>query len=180
MTRKLVRSNIEKPLHDIAKDVNLLRKESDDLSETFAGIASDDQDKIHYAVIGSSSLILFLLIGMGYYLRQIIILPVQRISGVLSELTSGNLNQLKLEVKSNDEMGVLSRSCNTLMDKLQGFIGFAERNVSMMLRHWTRLIGELFHAPFLFWRVNPGRFRQGSWDGRLLHKPFGMRRVCFA
>ena len=111
---------------DIVAGSNVLRQLSDELNGIYTGLAEGNQTTIRNAAIFSTIIILGLLLAIGFYLRNTIILPIQKISGVLHELTGGHLNQMKLEVSSNDEMGVLARSCNELMDKLQQFIGYTE------------------------------------------------------
>jgi hypothetical protein len=111
---------------EIVSGSNILRTLSDDLNTIYTNLAKSNQTTIRNAAIISTLFILIGLLFIGFYLRKTIVLPVQKISGVLHELTGGHLNQMKLEVTSNDEMGVLGRSCNDLMDKLQEFIGYTE------------------------------------------------------
>ncbi|MBI5426682.1 MAG: bacteriohemerythrin [Nitrospinae bacterium] len=105
---------------------NELRKLSDDAVRLYDALAGKNQENIRFTIVTSSLLTLVFLIGIASYMTFVVIKPVQRISGLLSETSLGNLQQEKLPVVSNDEVGILSRSCNQLLDGLRQFIRRSE------------------------------------------------------
>ena len=105
---------------------NELRKLSDDLVQIYSKIADRNQKNIRWAVNSSSLIILFLLIGIAYFLSALVIKPVQRVSRVLSDTALGNLKQNKLEVSSQDEVGTLCLAFNQLLEGLQSFMKYSE------------------------------------------------------
>ncbi|MBT5868892.1 MAG: HAMP domain-containing protein [Nitrospinaceae bacterium] len=102
---------------------NKLRKVSNDLVAVWGHLVENEQDSIQNLVIITSILNLLILVGISLFLTKSVIQPVQNISRTLTGTSDGNLNQPKLAVTSNDEVGVLSQSCNLLMERLQAFIG---------------------------------------------------------
>jgi methyl-accepting chemotaxis protein len=108
---------------EILSGSNKLRKVSNDLVGLWGHLVENEQDNIQRLVTISSGLNLLILAGISIFLGRFVIQPVQNISRTLAGTSEGNLNQSKLAVSSNDEIGVLSQSCNLLMDRLQGFIG---------------------------------------------------------
>ena len=59
-----------------------------------------------------------------------VIRPIQRTSSVLRATAQGDLQQERLPVTSDDEVGVLSQSCNTLVEGLHDFIRHSEEILS--------------------------------------------------
>ncbi len=102
---------------------NALRKVSNDLVVVWWELVEGEQANIINLVLISSVLILIILMGVALFLGKSVIQPVINISRALAGTSDGNLNQAKLGVTSNDEIGVLSQSCNLLMQRLQAFIG---------------------------------------------------------
>jgi methyl-accepting chemotaxis protein len=102
---------------------NKLRKVSNDLVAVWGHLVEEEQDGIQRLVMISSVLNLIILVGISIFIGRAVIQPVQNISKALAGTSDGNLKQPKLAVTSNDEIGVLSQSCNLLMERLQGFIG---------------------------------------------------------
>ncbi|MBI4383848.1 MAG: bacteriohemerythrin [Nitrospinae bacterium] len=110
----------------ILTGTNELRRLSDETVDLYDAIAGKNQENIRSAVALSSIISLLILIGIASYLTKVVIRPIQRISGVLEETAFGNLDQEKLPVLSGDEVGVLSRSCNQLVEGLRRFIRGSE------------------------------------------------------
>ncbi len=102
---------------------NKLRKVSNDLVGVWGHLVETEQDSIQRMVTITSVLNLIILLGIAIFLGKSVIQPVQNISRTLAGTSDGNLNQPKLAVNSNDEIGTLSQSCNLLMERLQTFIG---------------------------------------------------------
>lgn len=102
---------------------NKLRKVSADLVADWGARVQQEQDSIQRLVIISSVIFLIILVGIALFLGKSVIQPIINIARTLSGTSDGNLNQPRLLVASNDEIGVLSRSCNALMERLQTFIG---------------------------------------------------------
>ena len=111
---------------EILRGSNKLRKVSQSLVAEWGVMLYEEQDNIQNLIIISSALNLLILIGIALFLGKSVIQPVQNISRMLTGTSEGNLNQAKLAVNSNDEIGVLSQSCNLLMERLQDFIGSAK------------------------------------------------------
>ena len=107
---------------EILTGSNKLRKVSNDLVTVWGKLVEEEQNSIQGSIIISSVLNLLVLIGIAVFLGKSVIQPVQNISRTLVGTSEGNLNQPRLAVSSNDEIGVLSRSCNVLIERLQGFI----------------------------------------------------------
>jgi methyl-accepting chemotaxis protein len=111
----------------IIDESNKLRSESNDLVQHFKeNIYLVSQKNLNLANTGSGILALIIQIGIALFLTKVVIRPIQQTSAVLSHTTQGDLNQKKLPVTSNDEIGVLSQSCNTLVEGLQNFIKYSE------------------------------------------------------
>ncbi len=107
----------------ILSDSNKLRKVSNDLVAVWGHLVEEEQNGIKNSIIISSMLTVVILIGIGIFLSRAVIEPVINISRSLVDASEGNLNQQKLKVDSNDEIGKLGNSCNLLMERLQSFIG---------------------------------------------------------
>ena len=112
-----------KAQQEILVGSNKLRKVSSDLVAVWGHRVENEQDNIQNLVTMSSLLSLVILVGISIFIGKSVILPVINISRSLAGTSSGNLHQPQLPVNSNDEIGVLSKSCNLLMQRLQGFIG---------------------------------------------------------
>ena len=107
-------------------NANTVRKLSNDLVGIYAAIASKNQDDIRSAVTISSIITLLLLIGLASFLTAVVINPVREIANILKSTSKGQLGQGVLKVNSNDEVGILSQSCNQLVSGLQSFIKHSE------------------------------------------------------
>jgi methyl-accepting chemotaxis protein len=106
---------------------NKLRSESNDLVQEFkANVWQVNQKNLNWANTGSGIIALIIQIGIALFLTRVVIRPIQQTSAVLSKTAQGDLKQEKLPVTSNDEVGVLSQSCNTLLEGLQNFIRYSE------------------------------------------------------
>lgn len=106
----------------IVTSTNELRKGSNDLVEIFGGIADKNQENIQSTLNAGNILILIILTGIGAYLTKVVISPIQRVSAVLKEAQEGKLKQDLLTVTSGDEVGVLTQSCNELLEGFQNFM----------------------------------------------------------
>ena len=112
---------------NILNQSNELRGLSNDLVHIYEDdVAGDNRSKMNWANTGSGIMALIIQIGIALFLTKVVIRPIQRTSAVLSHTAQGNLRQERLPVTSNDEVGVLSQSCNTLVDGLQNFIRHSE------------------------------------------------------
>ncbi len=107
----------------IIQTSNTMRKHSNDLVNIFADIAKNNQENIKMSVIICAAVTLLLLFLIAYYLSTVVINPIRKVSNTLTGMSDGILNQEKLSVSSEDEVGMLSRSSNRLLDGLQEFIG---------------------------------------------------------
>ena len=106
---------------------NKLRAESNDLAQQFKNnVWLVNQKNLNWANTGSGLIALIIQIGIALFLTKVVIRPIQQTSAVLSQTAQGDLNQKKLPVTSNDEVGILSQSCNTLVEGLQSFIRHSE------------------------------------------------------
>ncbi len=110
----------------IISEANKLREANDELAHIYSDIAKKNQENIRRTIFISGFIIFALLIGVGIFLTKIVIKPIIRISGVLTETAEGNLKGEKLPVTSSDEMGTLCSSFNQLMDGLRGFMGHSQ------------------------------------------------------
>ena len=130
--RDMVDSEINSNLYrkaqvNILKQSNELRGLSNDLVHIYEhDIAGDNRHKMKLANTGSGLLALIIQIGIALFLTKVVIRPIQRTSEVLNHTAQGDLKQERLPVTSNDEVGILSQSCNTLVDGLQKFIRYSE------------------------------------------------------
>ena len=115
---------------DILLQSNELREASSELVNIFSKIAERNQENIQWAVNISSLVILSFLIVVGYFLTRSVIRPIVKISKALESASHGDLNQEKLNIKSNDEVGRLSQSSNQLVGNLQVFIAQTENVLS--------------------------------------------------
>jgi methyl-accepting chemotaxis protein len=111
----------------IMAESNRLRAESNELVQHFKeNVYLVNKGNLNLANTGSGILALIIQIGIALFLTKVLIRPIQRTSEVLSHTAQGSLNQERLAVTSNDEIGVLSQSCNTLVEGLQNFIRHSE------------------------------------------------------
>ncbi len=112
---------------NINSESNNLRTLSNELVQYYKNnIYLSNQAKLNWANTGSGILALIIQIGIALFLTRVVIRPIQQTSAVLSHTANGDLRQERLPVTSNDEVGVLSQSCNTLVEGLQNFIKYSE------------------------------------------------------
>jgi methyl-accepting chemotaxis protein len=115
----------------ILVESNRLRKLSNDLVQTYnKEVAEVNRGNLDFANTASGFLALFIQIGIALFLTKVVIRPIQQTSAVLSHTAQGDLQQKELAVTSNDEVGVLSQSSNTLVKGLQDFIRYTEEILS--------------------------------------------------
>ncbi len=128
----LVQSEVNSPPYrqaqvDIQNGSNELRGKSHELVSFYRTHINDrNRRNMDWANTGSGIIALIIQIGIALFLTKVVIRPIQRTSSVLSHTAQGDLRQEKLAVTSDDEVGVLSRSCNTLVEGLQNFIRYSE------------------------------------------------------
>ena len=128
----LVKSEVNSPPYrkaqvDIQTGSNELRRESHELVSLYRTHINDlNRRNMDWANTGSGLLALVIQIGIALFLTKVVIRPIQRTSAVLSHTAQGDLKQERLLVTSDDEVGVLSQSCNTLVEGLQNFIRYSE------------------------------------------------------
>lgn len=112
---------------NILAESNKLRSESNDLVQQYKNdVWLVNQKNLNWANSGSGIIALIIQIGIALFLTRVVIRPIQQTSAVLSHTAQGDLQQKELPVTSNDEVGVLSQSCNTLVKGLQDFIRHSE------------------------------------------------------
>ncbi|MBC8282639.1 MAG: HAMP domain-containing protein [Nitrospinae bacterium] len=112
---------------NILTESNKLRAESNKLVQQFKeNVWLVNQNNLNLANTISGFIALFIQIGIALFLTKVVIRPIQRTSAVLSHTAQGDLQQKELPVTSNDEVGVLSQYCNTLVKGLQNFIKYSE------------------------------------------------------
>jgi methyl-accepting chemotaxis protein len=115
----------------IIVESNKLRAKSNKLVQQYKNkFLLVNQANLNLANTISGFLALFIQIGIALFLTKVVIRPIQQTSGVLSHTAQGDLQQKELPVTSNDEVGVLSQSCNTLVKGLQDFIRYSEEILS--------------------------------------------------
>lgn len=106
----------------IIETSNTMRGHSNDLVNIFADIAKNNQENIKMSVIICAAITLLLLILIACYLSIVVVNPIRKASDTLTGISEGVLSQEKLVVSSEDEVGMLNRSSNRLLDGLQEFI----------------------------------------------------------
>jgi methyl-accepting chemotaxis protein len=111
---------------NLLRQANELRGLSDQLLISYSAYAGRGQNSIQWVVNISIILTMILLIGTGYYLFKMVIRPIQKITQVLQNASQGQLQSDNLEVRSNDEVGILSRSCNNMFDELNRYMNRSE------------------------------------------------------
>ncbi len=83
-------------------------------------------ERVRTAILILSVVILLLLISLIYFLlRYLVIKPLQKSAKFANAITQGNY-EVKLTVKSNDEMGNLADSLNKMLHSLKKGIDYAE------------------------------------------------------
>jgi methyl-accepting chemotaxis protein len=116
---------------NINSESNNLRALSNELVQNFKNnVYLSNQAKLNWANTGSGILALIIQIGIALFLMKVVIRPIQRTSSVLRATAQGDLQQERLPVTSDDEVGVLSQSCNTLVEGLHDFIRHSEEILS--------------------------------------------------
>jgi methyl-accepting chemotaxis protein len=116
---------------NILLESNSLRAESGKLVHQFKeNVWKVNQENLNLANTVSGFMALFIQIGIALFLTRVVIRPIQQTSAVLSHTAQGDLQQNELPVTSNDEVGVLSQSCNTLVKGLRDFIRYSEEILS--------------------------------------------------
>jgi methyl-accepting chemotaxis protein len=111
---------------NLLRQANELRGLSDKLLVSYTTFAGKGQGTIQWIVNILIILTMTLLIGTGYFLFQMVIRPIQKITMVLQNASKGQLQSENLEVRNNDEVGILSSSCNSMFDELNRYMSRSE------------------------------------------------------
>jgi len=85
--------------------------------------------------------IMLFAVGISLAADKIIIKPINRLSEVIEHVAHGDLSQ-RLEVVSDDEMGVLARALNSMVDNLNQMVG----KVSIAAEELNTITGNLLTA----------------------------------
>lgn len=107
----------------ILKQSNKLRKVSNDLVSHYIGISNQNQKNIFTSSIVSGVLILFIVLGIAWYLTVSVINRITQTSSALRNISEGegDLTQ-RLAVGMNDELGELSNSANAIIENIQHIV----------------------------------------------------------
>ena len=89
-----------------------------DIRSDVTGVVRAQAYTIGGAGIGFLAVVAILVLAIGSFLRRVVLRPVQSIGKLCSEVTSGNF-QGRVELKSNDEIGVLAQTVNTMVGGLR-------------------------------------------------------------
>jgi len=93
-------------------------------------------------VAGSTVLAIILFaVGISIAAERIILKPISRLSEVIAHVARGDLSQ-RLEIVSDDEMGVLARSLNSMVENLNQMVG----QVSIAAEELNAITGNLLQA----------------------------------
>ncbi|CAI2718629.1 hybrid sensor histidine kinase/response regulator [Nitrospina watsonii] len=104
----------------------VLRVLNDGMVDQFTLLVKESNTNSRYSVSVAIALSVGLLGFMGVYLARSILRPVNNTSKTLQKLSEGVLDQETLPVQTQDEIGILSQSCNDLMAGLKRFINYSE------------------------------------------------------
>jgi len=85
--------------------------------------------------------IMLFAVGISIAADRIIIKPINRLSEVIEHVAHGDLSQ-RLEVVSDDEMGILARALNSMVDNLNQMVG----KVSIAAEELNTITGNLLTA----------------------------------
>ncbi len=100
---------------------------SNQLVKLYSAVSNNYQDKtLRYLQI-SIIFISLIMLSTIVYLSKSVTQPIRRISAILKETSKGNLEKKTFETDSKDEIGILSYSCNTLLEKLKSFLTYSEK-----------------------------------------------------
>lgn len=94
---------------------------------TFALAAPEEEvmalcNQLKYMMLGITIICLFLSIGIVALLSGKFTKPIRTIENRLEDLANGNFSLSQLPVTSQDELGSLARSCNSMMERMRNLI----------------------------------------------------------
>lgn len=94
---------------------------------TFALAAPEEEvmalcNQLKYMMLGITIICLLLSIGIVALLSGKFTKPIRAIENRLGDLANGNFALLQLPVTSQDELGALARSCNSMMERMRNLI----------------------------------------------------------
>ncbi len=81
--------------------------------------ALHELEALGYLVAGMLGLGIILAMALGWFTGIRIVKPIRTVRDYIKEISEGNLNLNLLPVKSTDEVGELTASANTMLEKLQ-------------------------------------------------------------
>ncbi|MFQ5484588.1 MAG: HAMP domain-containing protein, partial [Desulfobacterales bacterium] len=82
---------------------------------------------IAFKVLAASLIFAFLMIAMNSYGIQLsIVKPLRKVARKMEKLKDGSLNQERIEIKTNDEIGLLGKTFNELLEELRSFIDYSQ------------------------------------------------------
>lgn len=122
---------------------NELRDKSNKIVDLYNRLANENQKRIKSIVIVFVILILAALISIAYFFSTSVVKPVRKISGVMGEVAKGNFMQENLPVVSEDEIGVLSDTYNTMLGTMRQIVNQAKDIADGDLSKTYELKGEL-------------------------------------
>jgi methyl-accepting chemotaxis protein len=122
---------------------NELRDKSNKIVDLYNRLANENQKRIKSIVIVFVILILAALISIAYFFSTSVVKPVRKISGVMGEVAKGNFMQENLPVASEDEIGILSETYNTMLGTMQQIVDQAKDIAAGDLSKTYELKGEL-------------------------------------
>ena len=125
VTRKTVPENTAS-FHTVTRSIRS-EKESHVLGSLKIGYKTDavarSLKKSVLILAGATVLaIIFFTIGIGFVVERIILKPIIRLSEVIGHVARGDLSQ-RLAVVSDDEMGSLAKSLNSMVENLNQLVG---------------------------------------------------------
>lgn len=88
-----------------------------DIRSDVSGVVRAQALTIGGAGLGLIAVVALLVLIIGFFLRRVVLTPVQSIGRLCAEVTSGDFKG-RVEVKGNDEIGMLARTVNTMVGGL--------------------------------------------------------------
>ncbi len=145
---KLLTSEVDSPKYrDAQQEIlvlsNELRDKSNKIVELYNRLANENQKRIKSTVIVFIILTLTALICIAYFFSTSVVKPVRKISGVMGEIAKGNFLQENLPVNSEDEIGILSNTYNTMLGTMKEIVNQAKDIAAGDLSKTYELKGEL-------------------------------------
>lgn len=96
-----------------------------------------------YLVAGMLVLGIVLAMSLGWFTGMRIVRPIRTVRDYIKEISAGNLNLKLLPVKSNDEVGELTISANTMLEKLQQAQNHTIANIQQATMELTKSTADM-------------------------------------